>query len=163
MIRRPPRSTLFPYSTLFRSVRDRLDRDLAVDDRAESLDRLGSVALEVARDVGMHTHDDLAPRRRVGGCGLRADRAKDLLGQRRLGLDDAAAPAGGALHREERAEILAHTLARHLDQPELGDLQHVGARLVLREGALERLEDLLAVLLALHVDEVDDDDPAQIA
>src|SRR2546426_7673300 len=123
MIRRPPRSTLFPYTTLFRS----------------------------------------APRRRVGGRGLRADRAKDLLGQRRLGLDDAAAPAGGALHREERAEILAHTLARHLDQPELGDLQHVGARLVLREGALERLEDLLAVLLALHVDEVDDDDPAQIA
>src|SRR5207245_2612709 len=51
-------------------VRDRLDRDLAVDDRAESLDRLGSVALEVARDVGMHAHDDLAPRRRVGGCGL---------------------------------------------------------------------------------------------
>src|SRR3712207_8841934 len=25
MIRRPPRSTLFPYTTLFRSLRDRLD------------------------------------------------------------------------------------------------------------------------------------------
>src|SRR5689334_24590991 len=27
MIRRPPRSTLFPYTTLFRSVLDRLERD----------------------------------------------------------------------------------------------------------------------------------------
>src|SRR3712207_7991628 len=27
MIRRPPRSTLFPYTTLFRSVTDRLDED----------------------------------------------------------------------------------------------------------------------------------------
>src|SRR5256885_10383040 len=28
MIRRPPRSTLFPYTTLFRSASDRRDRDL---------------------------------------------------------------------------------------------------------------------------------------
>src|SRR3712207_7260504 len=28
MIRRPPRSTLFPYTTLFRSLRDRYDYDL---------------------------------------------------------------------------------------------------------------------------------------
>src|SRR2546430_15234815 len=28
MIRRPPRSTLFPYTTLFRSVRETLDRRL---------------------------------------------------------------------------------------------------------------------------------------
>src|SRR5258708_14272051 len=31
MIRRPPRSTLFPYTTLFRSVREEM-RDVAVDD-----------------------------------------------------------------------------------------------------------------------------------
>src|SRR5258708_39270095 len=28
MIRRPPRSTLFPYTTLFRSCRDQFDRSL---------------------------------------------------------------------------------------------------------------------------------------
>src|SRR2546430_11742629 len=28
MIRRPPRSTLFPYTTLFRSLRERAERDL---------------------------------------------------------------------------------------------------------------------------------------
>src|ERR1017187_7907355 len=32
MIRRPPRSTLFPYTTLFRSVGIKADRPLAVDD-----------------------------------------------------------------------------------------------------------------------------------
>src|SRR3712207_8902493 len=42
MIRRPPRSTLFPYTTLFRSRRDaaeagahRVERDLGVDGREE--------------------------------------------------------------------------------------------------------------------------------
>src|SRR5256885_10390190 len=34
MIRRPPRSTLFPYTTLFRSVA-RPDRDRRVDDRRD--------------------------------------------------------------------------------------------------------------------------------
>src|SRR3712207_7845804 len=65
MIRRPPRSTLFPYTTLFRSADGRLDRHLEllardepaqlrghhhavavrlvlVDDRAERVDRLRS-------------------------------------------------------------------------------------------------------------------------
>src|SRR3712207_8273931 len=35
MIRRPPRSTLFPYTTLFRSVRDRLDPADALDRRGD--------------------------------------------------------------------------------------------------------------------------------
>src|SRR2546430_13533284 len=30
MIRRPPRSTLFPYTTLFRSARDSVDDDLTI-------------------------------------------------------------------------------------------------------------------------------------
>src|SRR4028119_2537215 len=39
MIRRPPRSTLFPYTTLFRSCSDRHDHGLGrVDDGAEVLD-----------------------------------------------------------------------------------------------------------------------------
>src|SRR2546430_11298897 len=29
MIRRPPRSTLFPYTTLFRSLAERIERDVA--------------------------------------------------------------------------------------------------------------------------------------
>src|SRR2546422_6908605 len=32
MIRRPPRSTLFPYTTLFRSLREAADREIGVAD-----------------------------------------------------------------------------------------------------------------------------------
>src|SRR5690349_24846768 len=39
MIRRPPRSTLFPYTTLFRSVRPLEELDLASDGRAHRYGR----------------------------------------------------------------------------------------------------------------------------
>src|SRR3712207_7172984 len=49
MIRRPPRSTLFPYTTLFRSVADRLRWSTRVEDTAV---RLGADEfLVVAEDV----------------------------------------------------------------------------------------------------------------
>src|SRR3989442_8173761 len=55
MIRRPPRSTLFPYTTLFRSrgldpVRARAQVDLV---QVELEDRvLGEIALDLHRDAG---------------------------------------------------------------------------------------------------------------
>src|SRR2546428_7329299 len=36
MIRRPPRSTLFPYTTLFRSVHERVRHPVAVLDRVDA-------------------------------------------------------------------------------------------------------------------------------
>src|SRR3712207_6943506 len=39
MIRRPPRSTLFPYTTLFRSLGERLAVERLVHPRAEEADR----------------------------------------------------------------------------------------------------------------------------
>src|SRR2546430_13784198 len=41
MIRRPPRSTLFPYTTLFRSHAGRVAR--LIDPRAQGLDRRGTI------------------------------------------------------------------------------------------------------------------------
>src|SRR2546429_1016435 len=35
MIRRPPRSTLFPYTTLFRSVEEELERGTTVEERRD--------------------------------------------------------------------------------------------------------------------------------
>src|SRR3712207_6953140 len=59
MIRRPPRSTLFPYTTLFRSQREQVlhRADLAVDDEhvrvvEDGLHALG-VGDEVGRDVAL--------------------------------------------------------------------------------------------------------------
>src|SRR3712207_7205578 len=47
MIRRPPRSTLFPYTTLFRSVRQLFERRLAAADPQE-LETLFSGAASLA-------------------------------------------------------------------------------------------------------------------
>src|SRR5437588_8797932 len=52
MIRRPPRSTLFPYTTLFRSGRRAPDRRLRFDDLAQfAFDETcrGDLAVEVLR------------------------------------------------------------------------------------------------------------------
>src|SRR5256885_11967839 len=53
MIRRPPRSTLFPYTTLFRSKRVHLDGngDAADDRRALPRRRIGAVLVEHHRHV----------------------------------------------------------------------------------------------------------------
>src|SRR3712207_8676675 len=52
MIRRPPRSTLFPYTTLFRSAEDAGARLLGVD-RAVDEERLaGPEQLEVGEEEG---------------------------------------------------------------------------------------------------------------
>src|SRR2546427_3476036 len=69
MIRRPPRSTLFPYTTLFRSIGDResgisRDRALEVDER-----------LEVARQVELA----LTLKEMIAGVGGRRDRKSTRL------------------------------------------------------------------------------------
>src|SRR4029453_4736899 len=87
----------------------------------------------------------------------------DLGRQRGRRLDDTGALARRTGLHEERMQALPHPLARHLDQAELGDLEHVRAGLVVAQRPLERAEDLAAVVLTVHVDEVDDDDPAEAA
>src|SRR2546422_6949173 len=48
MIRRPPRSTLFPYTTLFRSVAVGVDVDVELTPRVEPLGRQGDERMEPA-------------------------------------------------------------------------------------------------------------------
>src|SRR2546427_6557382 len=50
MIRRPPRSTLFPYTTLFRSLGVRPDHPLRIEIRIETL----GDAIEVQQRFGEH-------------------------------------------------------------------------------------------------------------
>src|SRR5690242_21185089 len=65
MLRRPPRSTLFPYTTLFRSRAAGLRGGVVADERvilhvlamfARGQQRLGEF---VARDIGEHAHPAL--------------------------------------------------------------------------------------------------------
>src|SRR5438093_2775707 len=51
MLRRPPRSTLFPYTTLFRSRDPEPTADLGRRDGSMPLERLEDLALEVAPPI----------------------------------------------------------------------------------------------------------------
>src|SRR5260221_7322363 len=57
MIRRPPRSTLFPYTTLFRSVPDPIERHVGVD-----------VRLVVDRRDGLVQRRQAIDRNRIAGA-----------------------------------------------------------------------------------------------
>src|SRR3989449_3391322 len=66
MIRRPPRSTLFPYTTLFRSGRAGADR---LDHVAQAfLDALGDLDLALAREQLDRAHLAHVHAHRVGGA-----------------------------------------------------------------------------------------------
>ena len=58
---------------------------------------------------------------------------------------------------------LARALARHFDQAERGEAVQGDARAVARERAAQLVEHGVPVLGAVHVDEVDDDDAAEVA
>src|SRR3712207_7739662 len=62
MIRRPPRSTLFPYTTLFRSLADQVlaQAALEVADRREqgACDLAEDLALELERIGGVRSEED---------------------------------------------------------------------------------------------------------
>src|SRR2546421_8114153 len=70
MIRRPPRSTLFPYTTLFRSVLlDALQLEARRAERAggrvlERADGRGALAADVDEILGEHADDAVTPDRK---------------------------------------------------------------------------------------------------
>src|SRR5947208_4862860 len=57
MIRRPPRSTLFPYTTLFRSVRLRPGDVLVLQGDDEALERIGNDRSFLKRRSEEHTSE----------------------------------------------------------------------------------------------------------
>src|SRR3989449_3161407 len=63
MIRRPPRSTLFPYTTLFRSVAELL-QDAAGEQRARPAPAVGDDGCVLVRHRLLHPHLEEAPRQR---------------------------------------------------------------------------------------------------
>src|SRR2546429_5062211 len=146
MIRRPPRSTLFPYTTLFRSHLDvprPLDVLLAVDlRRAERRPRLRLAGLEGLGDVLAPPHDTHATPA-PAGRGLEDDRVGDpvrdldrLRGvlQRQL----AAGDHGDArlLRELARLRLVAHEpdrLGRGPDERDRAGATHLPERGVLGE------------------------------
>src|SRR3712207_4897765 len=77
MIRRPPRSTLFPYTTLFRSVLDLV----RPDDHTGAVDVTGLVELDVLRHallvVGVHPRQQVGPGLLAGLVAVNQDRSEE--------------------------------------------------------------------------------------
>ena len=71
--------------------------------------------------------------------------------------------AGGAGLAERLDQTLRDPLAGHLDEAQLRHVERLGAGLVAAERVAEHAHHVLAVRPDLHVDEVDDDDPADVA
>src|SRR5215831_20535368 len=94
---------------------------------------------------------------------LAQDLAQDLVAHGLRGFDRAAAPAYLARLAQDVLERLAGALARHLDQAEPAEPVHRDAGAVARERLVELGQDCRAVLGRLHIDEVDDDDAAEVA
>src|SRR5581483_11444785 len=92
-----------------------------------------------------------------------AQAALDVDGGRVLGDDDPVAAAGRALLRHLLARTVGDVLARHLDEAERRDLDDVRLRPVALQLLAERLLHGGTVLRTRHVDEVDDDDAADVA
>src|SRR5215510_12656880 len=60
-------------------------------------------------------------------------------------------------------KAFARSLAGHLDQTQLGDFQNITPGFVFLESLLERVIDFLAVPLLFHVDEIDNDNAADVS
>src|SRR3990172_2050598 len=88
--------------------------------------------------------------------------AQNLVAHRLRGLEFAAPLADRARLAQHMREALARALARHLHEAQLGKAVHRHARAVARQGLAELVEHGVAVLFRIHVDEVDDDDAAEV-
>src|SRR5580704_18829845 len=137
----------------------------------DDADRLLESLLERVEIVALLTRQDLGDARRaleldlvvVDGHAAAPDLAQDFVCDGLDALDDARALARRARLGEQLHERLARALARHLDEPELADLRDVGARAIARQRLLEGVPHLAAVAFFVHVDEVHDDDAADVA
>src|SRR2546427_7314518 len=173
MIRRPPRSTLFPYTTLFRS-RHALERavlaepgrvelvagEVALEDLAPDGDRARALLrLDVGADAGLGARalDQLQPvfGRRLAGGGddLHGVAALQLVAQR----DDLAVhPRAGAVVAHLGVDAVGEVDDRRAD----GEVQQVplwreDEHLVGEEVLLDRAQELLRVLeLLLPLEEL---------
>src|SRR6266705_3578589 len=94
---------------------------------------------------------------------LAQDFAQDLVAHGLRGLDHAAPAAARAGLAQHVLERFAGALARHLDQPQSREAVHADPGAVARERLVQFGEDRGTVFRAFHVDEVDDDDAAEIS
>src|SRR5512132_1080051 len=129
---------------------------LDVDEVAD----LHLVLLSAGPDDGVHLGSSFHRwgRRQAGSPERRPPRLLDFVGDHH-----AAAVAGRAGLGEAVEQAARDALAGHLDQAQGGHLHHLALGLVPGQGGPEAVDHGLLVALEQHVDEVDDDDAADVA
>src|SRR5215216_1653862 len=129
---------------------------LDVDEVAD----LHLVLLSAGPDDGVHLGSSFHRwgRRQAGSPERRPQTVLDLVRDHH-----AAAVAGRAGLGEAVEQAARDALAGHLDQAERGDLHHLALGLVPDQGGPEPVDHRLLVAFEQHVDEVDDDDAADVA
>src|SRR5688572_29996211 len=128
MIRRPPRSTLFPYTTLFRSAvhRAKLGPDLRDGVRPTRIRVVLGDRDDAVRDTGVDIADDV-PLSVVSG-GLAGD-AVARVGQDRLA---GHVPYAGPGHRIGGANARVVSLRAAARGADEGEVRHIEARVPIR-------------------------------
>src|SRR5215207_1010159 len=136
-----------------------------VDGAEVDFDLVEHVALggaQGARDFGVEAERGLLEALAVVGAGEAARLLQDLVADRLRRLHQPRARAVGAGATERPLQRLLDALARHDDEAEVVVRKHLRRRLVVAQGVLKRLQHARAVAPLLHVDEVEDEDAAEV-
>jgi hypothetical protein len=88
---------------------------------------------------------------------------KHLVAHRLRRFDEPPPLAGWTRLAQQVFQTFTCALARHFDQPQGRNRRDAGLHVIVGQRLLQGLDDLAAMLRLLHIDEIDDDDTAQIA
>src|SRR5882724_2336209 len=138
-----------------------LDDDVLVRVLLKLIDEHGFARLQSLGDFRVHAQREV--RAFVVGHGHFAGLGLDFVAERGDGLDHAGSGAVRARLAEHAFERLLSALARDADEPELVERERLGRSLVLFKSLLQRGQNFFAVAALLHVDEVHDNDAAEVA
>src|SRR5882672_7524208 len=136
-----------------------LHRDGLADEVAEHRERL---RLLLQKHVDHRLRGEDAEFARVELARLAQDLAQHFVAHGLRRLDHAASAAGRASLAQDALERFAGALARHLDQAQSRESVDRDAGAVAPERLVELGQDRGAMLRGFHVDEVDDDDAAEV-
>src|SRR5208283_2537960 len=138
--------------------------DLQRNRLADKITKLGeTLRLLVEEQIDHRLRGEYAELAGAELLGLAHDIAQNLVADGLGGLDLAAASASDAGFAQDVGETLARALARHFDQAQLREPVDRQPRAVAIERLVELLQHGSAMVGVLHVDEVDDDDAAEVA
>src|SRR5215469_4839604 len=136
-----------------------LQSDRPTDLRLELAQRGGLLVQQAVHDVLMSQYQQLTARKLPA---LSHNLPKNLVAHGFRGAHEAAALAASTRLAKQMFQALAGALAGHFDEPEGREAHDVRLGAIARERALEGAEHGAPVRLVAHVDEVDDDDAAEV-